>query len=100
MGSTPLARCPECEQPLPGLRAERRRKRRKEKETNRYDARRFVRLALKSGLLKRGPCQRAGEDPCSDRVEAHHYLGYAPHNWLKVQWLCSRHHRIADREQD
>lgn len=30
------------------------------------------------------------------RIEAHHYLGYAPENHFDVQWLCSSCHWYAD----
>ena len=46
--------------------------------------------AVKGGILKRGCCEFCG-DP---KTEAHHEDYSKP---LQVRWLCSKHHRIADR---
>lgn len=32
-------------------------------------------------------------------IEAHHYLGYDKENWLRVKWLCSNCHKLADRKE-
>jgi hypothetical protein len=34
---------------------------------------------------------------CSKRIEGHHYLGYDKSNYLNVRWLCSKHHKLADK---
>lgn len=53
-----------------------------------------VESAVRSGkLYKRRSCQNCA---VIGKVEAHHYKGYAPENWLEVQWLCAKCHRKAD----
>lgn len=54
-------------------------------------ARRAVHKAIRKGELKKRGCQSCGEL----KVQAHHYLGYAPENWLDVIWLCQPHHSQA-----
>ena len=49
-----------------------------------------VHAAIKGGRLKKMPCEVCGVE----RVEAHHYLGYAPEHILDIQWLCKTHHEI------
>lgn len=48
---------------------------------------RAVALALKSGRLKRQPCE-----VCGGLAQAHHD-SYYPDRWLDVRWLCGLHHR-------
>jgi len=51
------------------------------------------------GLIPPTICEHVDHSiPCLGRIEAHHYLGYASEHRLDVQWLCVRHHRIADME--
>jgi len=50
------------------------------------DARMAVRVAIRSGKLKRKPCRVCG----SGDTEAHHNDYTKP---LKVEWLCTIHHR-------
>lgn len=46
-----------------------------------------VTRALTTGRLKRRPCEECGEPG-----QAHHD-SYYPDKWLKVRWLCGKHHR-------
>lgn len=48
--------------------------------------------AKRKGILIVQPCEVCGT---VKRIHAHHYLGYARENWLKVQWLCPSHHQQA-----
>lgn len=52
-------------------------------------ARWTVKDAIKSGKLRRGPCEQRGRD-CSGPIEGHHDDYSKP---LGVRWLCLRHHR-------
>ncbi len=52
-----------------------------------------VGIALKRKKLKKENCEVCGTDK---KIEGHHYKGYDPENWLKVQWLCAFHHRQAE----
>lgn len=45
-----------------------------------------VTQAVRRGHLLRGAC-----DECGDVAEAHHD-SYFPDCWLKVRWLCKKHH--------
>ena len=54
-------------------------------------ARSVLKWEVRSGRLKRLPCEVCG-DPVT---HAHHYLGYAPEHALDVQWLCVAHHAAA-----
>lgn len=54
-------------------------------------ARGAVYRAVRQGRLQLEPCIVCGDE----RVEAHHYLGYAPEHRLDVQWLCRDHHEEA-----
>lgn len=56
-------------------------------------ARAAVNRAIRRGKLKRQPCEACG----NLKSQAHHYLGYARENWLKVKWLCKPHHDDAER---
>lgn len=94
----PSKRCVECGQVLPHVKAERRKKRKAEKKDGRLDARRAVRLALKAGIIKKGPCGRLNQD-CNGKVTAHHHKGYDKKFWLTVEWVCPFHHKEADDEQ-
>ncbi len=58
-------------------------------------AHRAVQHALRSGALVRQPCADCG----SPDSEAHHHLGYAPENRLRVQWLCRRDHKRRHRRK-
>ena len=42
--------------------------------------------AIASGELTRRPCETCGE------VGQAHHDSYYPEHWLKVRWLCRRHH--------
>jgi hypothetical protein len=51
-----------------------------------------VKTALQSGrLTKPDVCQWPGCEH-RGRIEAHHYRGYAQEDWLRVHFLCPRHH--------
>ncbi len=56
-------------------------------------ARAILNTAVVRGKIKRMPCEVCG----NPETEAHHYLGYAKENALKVRWLCKRHHAEAER---
>ncbi len=53
-------------------------------------ARTMVFKAVKSGRLKREPCEECGDE----NVQAHHDNYDKP---LNVIWLCSKHHVLRDR---
>lgn len=55
-----------------------------------------LRNAVNSGkIIKPNKCE---VENCNEtKVYGHHYLGYEKENWLKVQWLCSKHHK-GERE--
>lgn len=59
---------------------------------NRLSAGNAVYQAIKSGRLKRMPCEVCGES----KSEAHHHNGYDKEHWLDVQWLCRKHHLEAE----
>jgi hypothetical protein len=62
--------------------------RQREKFPERYAARQAVLVALRQGILVKGPCARAG---CgATKTQAHHPDYSKP---LDVVWLCSPHHR-------
>lgn len=78
---------------------------RRYRRTDRYDAKRAeltpdqfaawtaIRYATQSGKVTRPKaCQSCGAEK---RIEAHHYLGYAPEHRLDVQWLCGTCHIAA-----
>lgn len=68
---------------------------------NQHKAMRAVVLAVRLGLLvKADSCAEEGVHSAVGKLEAHHYLGYAPEHWLDVKWLCQRHHSLADRSGD
>jgi hypothetical protein len=56
----------------------------------RHSAREAVRYALKTGKMRRLPCEVCGT---TENVHAHHHEGYARENRLNVRWLCEKHHR-------
>jgi hypothetical protein len=47
-----------------------------------------VRNSIRSGELKRQPCERCG----AEKAEAHHHKGYEQEYWLDVVWLCKGCH--------
>lgn len=57
-------------------------------------ARKKVYLAVKSGRLTRGECERSGPD-CRGRIEGHHDDYDRP---LDVRWLCRHHHDEVHRQ--
>ncbi len=58
----------------------------RENSPEKVSARTAVGNALRSGLLKRSPCEKCGVE----KVEAHHDDYSKP---LEVRWLCVSHHR-------
>ncbi len=69
------------------------------KHPDRYRARNKINNNLAGGRTKKpGVCDVCGHT--SARLEAHHHLGYAEDNWLKVLWLCRSCHRQADATTD
>lgn len=59
----------------------------REKHYRRRDAQTAVSNALRDGKLTKLPCVICG----NTKSEAHH-PSYARINWLKVVWLCKKHH--------
>ena len=56
-------------------------------------ARQAVYDALVTGQLRQfTTCQRCRQ---VKHTLAHHYKGYAPENWLEVQWLCPTCHGLT-----
>ena len=49
---------------------------------------------IKLEKKKKLPCEIC---KTTKNIEAHHYLGYEKENWLKVKWLCIKHHRAEHR---
>jgi len=68
---------------------------------DKWIARLRLREAVKIGKIEKPiMCQLYSphpEIPCFGRIEAHHYKGYKGNNWKAVQWLCQKHHKIADK---
>lgn len=48
----------------------------------------YVNTAIRWKGLQRGTCVVCG----NKKTQAHHYKGYAKENWLKIIWLCVKHH--------
>lgn len=67
----------------------------KAKYPDKFKARRAITDAVRRGKLTGLPCEVCG----NKRSEAHHYLGYAKENWLKVRWLCSLHHKAEGKRE-
>jgi hypothetical protein len=65
----------------------------KERYPERDKAREAVRRAVKKGTLTHQPCEVCGS---TENVQAHHD-SYAKEDRLKINWLCKKHHDIADR---
>lgn len=61
-------------------------KKNREENPHKWAARTYARK-----MLKKQPCMECG----AEKVQAHHHVGYAPENWLNVQWLCKKHHMAA-----
>jgi len=65
-------------------------------------AKEYVDRSIRVGTLVRpSVCSLCGAIPGVDfsgrpKIEAHHFLGYAPEHWLDVQWLCVSCHKQAD----
>lgn len=55
-------------------------------------AQKAVALAIRSGCLKRLPCEKCGT---TENIHAHHHKGYTLEHWFSVQWLCRQHHKEA-----
>ncbi len=58
------------------------------KSKDKIAAHKAVVIAVKNRILIKVPCEKCG----IEKVEAHHYRGYAKRNHLSVQWLCRLHH--------
>lgn len=65
-------------------------------------ARRKILSAIRTGKIIRPEyCENCGREDWGigrSMVEAHHYLGYAKENWLKVKFLCIDCHKEEDKE--
>lgn len=59
-----------------------------EKNLEKIKARSFLNDRVRSGDVKRLPCELCAHH----ESEAHHHKGYAEENWLNVQWLCKQCH--------
>lgn len=101
-----VPKCPTCEQPVPHrtaavatkLELARRAKRKQDRKSGKYEARRAVYWALKLGMIKKGSCADEGTTKCEGKIEAHHHKGYTPDVWLDVVWVCRRHHQQREWE--
>jgi hypothetical protein len=60
-------------------------------ETHKMNVRSYTAKLVKSGKLKRMPCERCG----SQSAEAHHESYQNP---MEVMWLCKLHHAARHRE--
>ena len=49
--------------------------------------------AIRSGKLPREACRKCA----TPNAQAHHSHGYAPENWLRVEWLCRGCHMVEHR---
>lgn len=69
-------------------------------DENKRKARYTILNAIRDGkIIRPNNCERCGiEDWGVKRtmIEANHYLGYEPENWLKVEWICTNCHKLAD----
>jgi hypothetical protein len=59
------------------------------------EAHRAVQRAIRRGELVRLPCADCG----AAETEAHHEHGYEKANWLRVIFLCRRHHSARHRRK-
>lgn len=57
-------------------------------------ARQFVHWKVEQGQLTKTPCAVCGDE----NVEAHHHKGYDYEHRMDVIWLCTTHHKEADRK--
>lgn len=63
------------------------------KNLEKWKARAKLRNAVYAGqIIKPDQCTSVKSNPCSGRIEAHHYLGYEGEHWKDVEWLCRNHH--------
>lgn len=60
----------------------------KSKGLTKYKCRQIWKEALKTGKVKRQPCEVCG----NPIAHGHHYKGYEIENALEVKWLCPKHH--------
>lgn len=101
-----IPRCPTCEQPVEKrtaavalkLELARKAKRKREKKSGKYEARRAVYWAVKLGMISKEGCADHGTTDCQGKIEAHHHKGYTPDVWLDVVWVCRRHHQQREWE--
>ncbi len=63
------------------------------KYPEREAARTTAQKAIKTGVLVPQPCEIC---QCEDHIESHHDDYSKP---LDVRWLCTKHHRLIDRER-
>ena len=85
------------------------------KGKTRQKARNVVQAAIKSGIIQVSQTCQFGSaqsfvgmtwplgvvfEDCAEteRLEAHHYLGYDEENYLSVIFLCPKHHAILEQE--
>jgi hypothetical protein len=59
-------------------------------------ARRAVKKEMEAGRMEYGPCEVCGTE--HGRIDAHHD-SYHPDDWLKVRYLCRKHHLQHHREE-
>lgn len=64
-------------------------------------ARYFIHNAVRDKrIVKLDYCEECGRKDWGTKrsmIEAHHYLGYEEVNWLKVRWLCTDCHKMAEK---
>lgn len=66
---------------------------RRAKNPEKFRARDAVKLALRKGILIKGPCEMKSKN-CRGQVQAHHDDYSKP---LEVRWLCTQHHADVHR---
>lgn len=71
-----------------------------QEEENVRKAHYYVTNAVRDGkLIRPSKCENCGINDWGVKrsmIEAHHYLGYEPPNWLKIQWLCTNCHKLSE----
>lgn len=75
-------------------------KRYSEMNINVKKARYYIHNAIRDKrIIRPDYCEMCGKKDWGEKrsmIEAHHYLGYEPKNWLSVQWLCTDCHKGCD----
>lgn len=67
----------------------------RERHPDRWKARKALNNAVRDGKLARLPCEVCG----NPKTHGHHH-SYEKADWLKVKWLCVKHHREEHQRID